>query len=116
MSTQPRILALAGSTREGSYNRRLLAIAVRGAQATGAEVTLVDLRDLALPLGLARGLAHVRAILGITGCLVLANQVNIPYAAKALTVAGELADPKDRARTEALGASLAETIACWIQE
>lgn len=50
MSYTPRILALAGSTREASFNKRLVRVAVAGARAAGAEVTLIDLRDLALPL------------------------------------------------------------------
>jgi len=50
MSAAPRILALAGSTRRESYNKRLVRIAARGAEAAGAEVTLIDLRDLPLPL------------------------------------------------------------------
>jgi chromate reductase, NAD(P)H dehydrogenase (quinone) len=189
MTDTPRILALAGSTREGSYNRRLLATAIRGASAAGAEVTLIDLRDYALPLydgdleareglpaaaqqlkdllaahqglliaspenngsisavlknaidwasrpaprvngregfrgkvvallsastgrwGGVRGLAHVRSILAVVGCLVLADTISIPYAAKAFTEAGDLADPKESARAEALGATLARTIA-----
>jgi chromate reductase, NAD(P)H dehydrogenase (quinone) len=50
MSTTPRILALAGSTRKESYNKRLLQIAVQGARDAGADVTVVDLRDFPLPL------------------------------------------------------------------
>lgn len=46
----PKILAFSGSSREGSYNVRLLEVAVGGACAAGAEVTLVNLRDLNLPL------------------------------------------------------------------
>ena len=49
-SAQPRILALAGSTRTDSYNKRLVRIAAAGARVAGAEVTQVDLRDFALPL------------------------------------------------------------------
>lgn len=49
MST-PRILAFAGSLRSASLNRKLLAVAVAGARAAGAEVTPIDLRDFALPL------------------------------------------------------------------
>lgn len=45
-----RLLALAGSTRNGSYNQRLLDVAVEIARAEGAEVTCVSLRDLRLPL------------------------------------------------------------------
>ncbi len=50
MSDQPRILAFAGSTRRGSYNKRLLAVAVAGARKAGAEVTRIDLADLPMPL------------------------------------------------------------------
>jgi len=50
MATTPRILAFAGSTRTESFNKRLIKIAVAGAQAAGAEVTLIDLRDYPLPL------------------------------------------------------------------
>lgn len=50
MTAPPRILAFAGSTRTESYNKRLIRIAVAGARAAGAEVTLIDLRDFPLPL------------------------------------------------------------------
>ncbi len=45
-----RLLALAGSMRKASLNRKLLAVAVKTAQAGGAEVDVADLRELALPL------------------------------------------------------------------
>jgi chromate reductase, NAD(P)H dehydrogenase (quinone) len=45
-----KIIALAGSTRKASFNKRILNYAVEGARQTGAEVTLVDLRDYPLPL------------------------------------------------------------------
>ena len=50
MPQPPRILAFAGSLRHGSYNKKLLAIAVQGALAADAEVKLVDLRDYPLPV------------------------------------------------------------------
>lgn len=50
MPYQPRILAFAGSTRKESYNKKILKIAVEGAKNRGAEVTLLDLRDLPIPL------------------------------------------------------------------
>lgn len=50
MAYVPMILALAGSTRQHSYNKRLVKIAAAGAREAGAEVTVVDLRDLAMPL------------------------------------------------------------------
>jgi NAD(P)H-dependent FMN reductase len=46
----PKILAIAGSYRENSYNKRVLAIAADGARAAGAAVTVIDLRDYALPI------------------------------------------------------------------
>ncbi|HEY9748284.1 MAG TPA: NAD(P)H-dependent oxidoreductase [Allocoleopsis sp.] len=50
MTDAPKILAFAGSTRTGSYNKTLVKIAAAGAQAAGAEVTYLDLRDLPMPL------------------------------------------------------------------
>jgi chromate reductase, NAD(P)H dehydrogenase (quinone) len=50
MATTPKILAFAGSTRVESFNKKLVKIAAAGAGKAGAEVTLIDLRDFALPL------------------------------------------------------------------
>jgi len=50
MDVTPKILAFAGSTRTDSFNKRLVALAAAGARAAGAEVSLIDLRDLPLPL------------------------------------------------------------------
>ena len=47
---QPKLVAFAGSTRTASFNKKLVAFAADAARAAGAEVTVVDLRDLALPL------------------------------------------------------------------
>lgn len=46
----PRLLAFAGSLREGSYNRRLIPLLADGARAAGAEVSLIELRDCPLPV------------------------------------------------------------------
>lgn len=50
MSEAPRILALAGSLRTGSYNKKILALAADGARGAGADVTRIDLRDFPLPV------------------------------------------------------------------
>jgi chromate reductase len=46
----PKILALAGSSRADSFNKKLVKIAADGARAAGAEVTLVDLKEYSIPL------------------------------------------------------------------
>jgi chromate reductase, NAD(P)H dehydrogenase (quinone) len=46
----PKILVFAGSTRAASFNKQLAQLAANAAREAGAEVTFVDLRDLALPL------------------------------------------------------------------
>lgn len=50
MTYKPKILAFAGSLRKGSYNKMLLKAAVKGAEKAGAEVTVINLEDYALPL------------------------------------------------------------------
>lgn len=45
-----KILAFAGSTRTGSFNKKLVRVAAEHARAAGADVTLVDLRDFPMPL------------------------------------------------------------------
>lgn len=50
MSKACKILALAGSLRHDSFNKKLVKIAAAGARKAGAEVTIVDLSDYRLPL------------------------------------------------------------------
>lgn len=45
-----RVLLLSGSERQGSYNKKLAAVAAEAARRAGAEVVPLDLRALALPL------------------------------------------------------------------
>lgn len=50
MATTPRVLAFGGSLRRDSYNQKLAAVAADAARKAGAEVTLVALRDLPMPV------------------------------------------------------------------
>ena len=50
MSKPARILAFAGSTRQASLNRKLVAAGARELEQSGAPVTLLELRDYPLPL------------------------------------------------------------------
>ncbi len=47
--SQVKVLAFAGSSRTGSFNKKLIAIAAEGVKKAGAEVNLLDLRDYPLP-------------------------------------------------------------------
>ena len=50
MTRSPKILAFAGSLREHALSKRVLKIAIKGAEKVGAEVTYVDLRDYPMPI------------------------------------------------------------------
>jgi NAD(P)H-dependent FMN reductase len=82
----PKIVAFAGSTRTGSFNKKLVALAAAAAREAGAEVAVVDLRDLALPLfdedleaasGLPAGAKEFKAVLrGSDGFLIASPEYN----------------------------------------
>jgi chromate reductase, NAD(P)H dehydrogenase (quinone) len=46
----PKILVFAGSTRTASFNKKLARLAADAARVAGGDVTLVDLREFAMPL------------------------------------------------------------------
>lgn len=46
----PKILAFAGSLRTESWNKKLVLQAAQSARSAGADVTLLDLRDLPMPI------------------------------------------------------------------
>ena len=50
MAYTAKILAFAGALREGSNNKKLVKVAIRGAEKAGAQVTYLDLRELNLPI------------------------------------------------------------------
>lgn len=187
--THPKILAFAASARRDSFNKKLIRIAAEGARRTGADVTLIDLRDYEMPLydgdleadsgipqkamelrrlllghqglllaspeyngsfsplfknaidwtsrsvngedGLApyrnkvavlmsaspggfgglRGLIHVRAVLGNVGAIVLPDQLAVAKAHDAFSPDGSMTNEKQREAVEALGRTLATTLA-----
>lgn len=45
MAQPVKLVAFAGSTREGSFNKKLVRVAADAARKAGAEVTVIDLRD-----------------------------------------------------------------------
>ena len=49
LSAETKVLALAGSTREGSYNKKLVNDAAEIARQSGATVTVIDLKNYELP-------------------------------------------------------------------
>ena len=80
--SQPKIVAFAGSLRTGSFNKKLVALAADAARAAGAEVTVVDLRELALPLfdqdledasGLPEGAKKFKALLRASDGFLIAS-------------------------------------------
>lgn len=50
MAHKPKILAFAGSLRKHSFNKRVLKVAIKGAEDAGAEVTYIDLYDFPMPI------------------------------------------------------------------
>ena len=86
MADPVKILAFAGSTRAQSFNKRLVSIAAAGARAVGADVTLIDLRDFAMPLydgdlevakGLPEAATRLRALMrGHGGFLISSPEYN----------------------------------------
>ncbi len=65
-----KVLAFSGSSRKGSLNKKLLAIAVGEGRALGADITEIDLRDFNLPIydgdieakGWPEGMLRLRAL------------------------------------------------------
>ncbi|MBI5335664.1 MAG: NAD(P)H-dependent oxidoreductase [Burkholderiales bacterium] len=86
MTTPIRILALSGSSRTGSHNRRLVRAAAAHAATLGAEIVELDLRELNLPLidedlereqGVPAGAFELRRVLaGVDGVLLASPEYN----------------------------------------
>jgi len=50
MTKKIRLLAFAGSLREHALSKRVVKVAISGAEKAGAEVTYIDLRDYPMPI------------------------------------------------------------------
>jgi NAD(P)H-dependent FMN reductase len=50
MVSHPKLLAFAGSLRTGSYNKKLVKVAAHAAEAAGATMTYIDLKDFPMPI------------------------------------------------------------------
>ena len=77
-----KILAFAGSLRRDSFNKKALKIAADGARAAGAEVTILDLRELEMPIydgdlerdkGLPDGARRFKAALAAHQAILVAS-------------------------------------------
>jgi len=81
MSNTPRILVFAGSTRAGSFNRKLARAAAAAATAAGAQVTELELQDHPLPLydgdlearGMPDGVLHLKSVFKDHNALLIAS-------------------------------------------
>jgi len=84
--TKPKILVFAGSARRDSFNRKLAAVAARGAEEAGADVSLVNLGDFEMPIydgdleeseGIPEGaLAFKKLLLEHDGLLIASPEYN----------------------------------------
>lgn len=80
MSSRVKILAMSGSSREGSLSRKFLSVAIRAVERNGGDVTEIDLRSFDLPIydgdlesrhGLPGGAVRLREIFKSHGVLLL---------------------------------------------
>lgn len=85
MTPTTRVLAFGGSLRRDSYNHALAAVAAEAALGAGAEVTLVALRDLPMPvldqdiekeLGLPENAKRFKALMKAHDALLVASPEN----------------------------------------
>src|SRR4051794_3544661 len=104
--SEPKILAFAGSTRTASFNKQVVQIAAEGARAAGAQVEIIDLRDLPMPLfdqdleaaeGLPENAKKFKALLRSSDALLIASP---EYNSSISAVLKNAIDWASRAETE----------------
>jgi len=80
--SSPRVLAFAGALRKGSFNRKLIALGAERAHAHGAEVDLLDLAEVMMPLydgdleaasGLPPGAVEFRRRLSLASAVIIST-------------------------------------------
>jgi NAD(P)H-dependent FMN reductase len=86
MAGKPKIVCFAGSLRKDSFNKKMVKVAMRGAERAGAEVTFIDLKDYPMPIydgdieaaeGLPENAKKLKAILKAhQGFLIAAPEYN----------------------------------------
>lgn len=86
-----KILAFSGSARKNSFNQAVVDVAVQGAQEAGAEVTMVNLADFAMPIfnedeeaasGIPEGAMRFKKLLiEHDGFLIASPEYNSSYSA-----------------------------------
>ena len=89
--TSPKIIALSGSSRVKSWNKKLVGIAADGARSAGAEVTNINLADFPMPLyngdleeeqGLPNAVQDLKSLMiNCDGFLIASPEYNGGYSA-----------------------------------
>ena len=89
--TSPKIIALSGSSRVKSWNKKLVKIAADGARSAGAEVTNINLADFPMPLyngdleekqGLPNAVQDLKSLMiNCDGFLIASPEYNGGYSA-----------------------------------
>ena len=89
--TSPKIIALSGSSRVKSWNKKLVGIAADGARSAGAEVTNINLADFPMPLyngdleekqGLPNAVQDLKSLMiNCNGFLIASPEYNGGYSA-----------------------------------
>ncbi len=118
-----KILAFAGSTREASLNKKLVSVAAEGAREVGADVTIIDLRDFAMPFydgdleaaeGLPRNALKLKKMMcEHDGFLIASPEYNSGYSAVMKNVIDWTSRPstKDEAALKAYAGKTASIMA-----
>lgn len=82
LTAETKVLAFAGSSREGSYNKKLVDQAASIARQLGATVTVIDLKDFPIPFydadlekkqGMPQNAKRLRALMMANDAIIIAS-------------------------------------------